>query len=210
MCIYVYVVVSVSGVLFVLKKTRIKARCLYIGSFAAGAHGGCCRRSLYTGSFAAGARRGRCRRMSKKCSDLTWSRWERTLGLTWDRLEENLPLTALIQTLARAAATSRNDLLQKFAAISKLAQWTEVCSIFSRSWDYARSGFLCCDIYVTNLHVFYQVRPIILGKTLIQKYQYDIRGVQWCPCNGADGTRNLRLDKQMWKPLAYSVLDNFL
>jgi len=89
----------------------------------------------------------------------------------------------------------------------RLAQWTEVRSIFSRTWVHSRWGCLCCDIYVTNLHALCQAKPIILEKTLIQNYQYDIFDIL-CAIS-AKLTRNLRLDKRTWKPLGYSVLDNF-
>ena len=47
-------------------------------------------------------------------------------------------------------------------------------SVISRSCVHARSGVLCCDIYTTPLNALYQARTIILGKTLTQKYHYNL------------------------------------
>jgi len=56
----------------------------------------------------------------------------------------------------------------------KLAQLTEVRTVFIRSWVHSRSGLLCYDVIATLLCVFYHAKPIILEKTLNQNYHFDI------------------------------------
>jgi len=56
----------------------------------------------------------------------------------------------------------------------QIAQWTEERSVISRSCVHARSKVLCCDIYTTPVDVFYRARTILLEKTLIQKYHYNL------------------------------------